>query len=111
MPEIRRKWLAVAGLCGAALAIFAVARIEAGYDIEIVSATPMYSSERDARCEYRCGPPIAQPIQELQPGERVAVVSDTYGKDYWAFRVRTSAGREGWVVYQGGHFRILKPDA
>ena len=111
MLQIRHKWLAVAGASSVALAIFAVARIEAGYDIEIVSATPMYVSERDARCEYHCGPPIARPIQELQPGERLAVVSDAYGKDYWAFRVRTAAGREGWVVYQGNHFRILKPDA
>ena len=42
MLQIRHKWLAVAGASSVALAIFAVARIEAGYDIEIVSATQMY---------------------------------------------------------------------
>jgi hypothetical protein len=35
---------------------------------------------------------------ELEAGERVAVLWDTYGKDYWVCYVRDSAGRIGWIL-------------
>jgi hypothetical protein len=112
MRRNRFSWLLAGAFSLAVVAAYIVlASIDAGYDIEITAPTLMYSTERDARCEYRCGPPIARPIQALRPGERLAVVNDAYGRDYWAFRVRTNAGKEGWVVYRSGHVRVLKPDA
>ena len=38
------------------------------------------------------------PMAPLGNGERVAVLWDTYGKDYWACYVRTSKGERGWVL-------------
>jgi hypothetical protein len=41
--------------------------------------------------------PVA-PITSIDLGEQVAVLRDTYGKDYWACYVRTSKGERGWVL-------------
>lgn len=37
-------------------------------------------------------------ISSVKQGEPVAVLWDTYGKDYWACYVRSSAGERGWVL-------------
>jgi hypothetical protein len=38
------------------------------------------------------------PIASIDGGERVAVLWDTYGKDYCACYVRTSNAERGWVL-------------
>lgn len=38
------------------------------------------------------------PIASIESGEQVAVIWDTYGKDYWACYVRTSKGVRGWAL-------------
>ena len=40
----------------------------------------------------------APPKLVLRAQEPVAVLWDTYGKDYWACYVRTSNGTRGWVL-------------
>lgn len=35
---------------------------------------------------------------QLKQGEEVAVLWDTYGKDYWACFVRTGSSQRGWVL-------------
>jgi len=37
-------------------------------------------------------------IASIESGEQVAVLWDTYGKDYWACYVRTSHGVRGWAL-------------
>jgi hypothetical protein len=38
-------------------------------------------------------------VSILQPGEELQVYSETYGKDFLAYRVRTRNGRDGYVLY------------
>ena len=41
-----------------------------------------------------------QPVTQINlvPGTKIVVVSDTYGKDYWACKIRLESGVEGWVL-------------
>src|SRR6476469_2675000 len=38
------------------------------------------------------------PLVTLARGTTVRVLSDTYGKDYWACYVRAANGQKGWVL-------------
>jgi hypothetical protein len=54
----------------------------------------VYSTEVDAA--YHRGSPAA--IAYFEPGDEVAVIRDTYGKDYWACHVRAESGARGWIL-------------
>jgi hypothetical protein len=58
----------------------------------------LYASERDAAYNRSLTIRTAPPIGSLSAGEPVAVLWDTYGKDYWACYVRTLRGERGWVL-------------
>jgi hypothetical protein len=58
----------------------------------------VYSSEFDAAYESAFNRPNGKPLLRLTKAESVDVLSDTYGKDYWACYVRTSKGIKGWVL-------------
>ena len=52
---------------------------------------------------YPLGYPSSQPqpntvLRTLTPGERVAILSDRYEKDFHVYTVRDSAGNQGYVI-------------
>ncbi|WP_296766851.1 SH3 domain-containing protein [Thiobacillus sp.] len=67
----------------------------------------IYATETDAAYADALNRPKVAPLTSLSQGEIVTVLSDTYGKDYWACHIRTQTGKEGWVLctsldYRGG---------
>lgn len=38
------------------------------------------------------------PLAILDKGEKVTVLKDVYGKDYWACKVQSNSGTKGWVL-------------
>src|SRR5882672_6039221 len=63
-----------------------------------IQRTLVYSSKVDAAYAGAINRPVAEPLSTLPPGGPVAVVWDTYGKDYWACYVREPTGKRGWVL-------------
>ena len=62
----------------------------------VVRAAPMYASEAGVRAEGARNMHDSA-VGALPMKEPVAVMWDTYGKDYWACYVRTSTGARGWI--------------
>lgn len=62
------------------------------------SETALFVTEHDAAFAGSQSIQTSAPISRLQQGERVAVLWDTYGKDYWACWVRTASGQRGWLL-------------
>jgi hypothetical protein len=60
--------------------------------------TPLYQSELDAAYNDSLSIHTRPAIASIPSNSHVAVLWDTYGKDYWACYVRTSAGQRGWVL-------------
>ena len=81
-----------------AFAVLGFFRYGATWRALVKEDVAVFASEHDAgyaRSEsIRTGPAISS----LKRGERVAVLWDTYGKDYWACYVRSSTNRFGWVL-------------
>ena len=47
----------------------------------------------------------SRPLARLAAGDSVTVLGDTYGKDYWACRVRTKEAVVGWVLCTSLNYR------
>lgn len=58
----------------------------------------VFPSERDAAYAGSQTIRTAAAVSTLGQGDSVAVLWDTYGRDYWACYVRTSSGQRGWVL-------------
>jgi hypothetical protein len=58
----------------------------------------VFNSEFAAATEGATNRPPITPITSIDLGEQVAVLWDTYGKDYWACYVRTLKGVRGWAL-------------
>ena len=58
----------------------------------------VYGSERDAAYSGSQTIKTEPAISALKQGEQVAVLWDTYGKDYWACYIRSSENQRGWVL-------------
>ena len=58
----------------------------------------VFNSEYAAATEGAVNRPPITPITSIDLGEQVAVLWDTYGKDYWACYVRTLKGVRGWAL-------------
>jgi hypothetical protein len=58
----------------------------------------VFSSEFEPSNEVSFNQPTGKPIARLAKDESIDVLTDTYGKDYWACYVRTSKGVKGWVL-------------
>jgi hypothetical protein len=58
----------------------------------------VFNSEFAAASERALNRPPITPITSIDLGEQVAVLWDTYGKDYWACYVRTLKGVRGWAL-------------
>jgi hypothetical protein len=60
--------------------------------------TEVFPSEHDAAYAGSESIKTAPAFTTLKQGESVSVLWDTYGKDYWACYIRTSAKQRGWVL-------------
>src|SRR5260221_12758945 len=58
----------------------------------------VYSTESDAAYSGAINRTVGAPIASLSVGDSVAVLWDTYGKDYWACYIRGPTGKRGWVL-------------
>ena len=58
----------------------------------------IFDSEYAAAYQYAINRVPVPPIASVESGEQVAVIWDTYGKDYWACYVRNSKGIRGWAL-------------
>ena len=70
----------------------------AGTASEVVDTTGLFGSEHEAAAAGSLNRPPPKTIALLAPGDSVTVLSDTYGKDYWACKVRTKDSVSGWVL-------------
>ena len=58
----------------------------------------VFSTEQDSAYQNTFNRPKPEPITVLSRGDKLWVVEDTYGKDYWACKVRLSNQEMGWVL-------------
>ncbi|BCT93692.1 hypothetical protein LYSHEL_27190 [Lysobacter helvus] len=84
--------------CIALITMAALAACTAATESKVTSATWVYETEEEAAYAGAINRPEPRPIAALDQGETVGVLDDTYGKDYWACRVRTPGGQTGWVL-------------
>ena len=70
-----------------------------GTPASVTKATGLFATEDDAAMDGYGSLNHAPPkrLADLPPGASVVVLSDTYGKDYWACKVRV-ADATGWVL-------------
>lgn len=97
---MKLKRLALTVVIGAAVLTLAVMyQINFGGRVVIAdSRTNVFDTEYAAGYEGALNRTPIPPIASIANGERVAVLWDTYGKDYWACYVRTSKGVRGWAL-------------
>jgi hypothetical protein len=97
---MRFNLLAWVVLIGTLIASLAVA-YELNFGGKVVVADKrmgVFNTEYAAAYEGALNRVPIPPIVSIESGEPVAVIWDTYGKDYWACYVRTSKGVRGWAL-------------
>ncbi len=67
-------------------------------EAKVITATGVFAAESDPAAAGSLSLPRPNPIATLRPGATVLVLSDTYGKDYWACHIRTPNSQDGWVL-------------
>jgi hypothetical protein len=94
------RWLMIVILIVASLGSLAV-----GYELHFGGKTVVatervgiFDSEYAAAYQHAINRVPVPPIASIESGEQIAVIWDTYGKDYWACYVRNSKGIRGWVL-------------
>ena len=65
---------------------------------QVVEATGVFGTEHEAATAGSINHPNPKPLALLVAGDRVTVLSNTYGKDYWACKIRTKDAVSGWVL-------------
>ena len=93
MRRIRRA-IPIIGALG--LLTFCIWRDET--PARVTSPTGLFSTEDDAAKDGLLNHAAPERLANLKPQAKVMVLSDTYGKDYWACHVRTENGTVGWVL-------------
>ena len=68
------------------------------YAVVSEKTVSVFSNEADAANEGSLNRGQVKPIATLQEGERVLVLNDTYGKDYWACKIRLQNNTTGWAL-------------
>jgi hypothetical protein len=94
------KWVAGVVLIGTAIVSLAMA-YELNFGGRVVVAgkrASVFDTEYGAATERMRNRAPIPPLATIESGEPVAVIWDTYGKDYWACYVRTSKGVRGWAL-------------
>jgi hypothetical protein len=97
---MRLKRIASIVLAGIALVALALA-YELHFGGKAVVANKranVFTTEYAAAYEGALNRAPVPPIASIESGEKVTVIWDTYGKDYWACYVRTSHGVRGWAL-------------
>ena len=90
----------------AALALLLIAGCgSAGTATQATEATGVFATEHEAAAVGSMNRHAPRPIAQLAVGESVTVLSDTYGKDYWACNVRTRDLDDGWVLCASLNYR------
>jgi hypothetical protein len=64
----------------------------------VISETGVFANQGDPAAVGSSSLPQPTPITTVGPGASVFVLSDTYGKDYWACHVRIQDSQDGWVL-------------
>ncbi len=87
---------------GTAISAFLAALLAACSDRPITAhatePVSVFASQSDAANERSFNQDHQAPLAKLERGAAVTVLSDEYGKDYWACGVRTEGSVEGWVL-------------
>ena len=78
------------------LALFA--GCSAGTAARVSQTAHVFANESDAHFERSSNYSVPVPLATLEVGSVVTVLSDTYGKDYWACYIRTQTSLQGWVL-------------
>jgi hypothetical protein len=94
------KRLVAVVLVGTAVVSLAVAyQIHFGGRVVVADRrADVFNTEYAAAYEGALNRVPIPPVASIESGEQVAVIWDTYGKDYWACYVRTSKGVRGWAL-------------
>ena len=93
MSQVERARIAVA------LAIsLGACSTEHGTACHTTRPANLFATEAAAALEGSFNHRVPEPLAKLESGASVTVLSDTYGKDYWACYIRTEASVEGWVL-------------
>jgi hypothetical protein len=94
------RWLVTVALLVTSLGSLAL-----GYELHFGGKTVVatervgiFDSEYAAAYQYAINRVPVPRIASVESGEQVAVIWDTYGKDYWACYVRNSKGIRGWSL-------------
>jgi len=95
VPIVGAVLLAVAVAAGA---WFGYLRLGGSPALVTKEGTGVFPSEHDAAYTGSKAIATAPALMTLTQGERVSLLWDTYGKDYWACYIRTSAKQRGWVL-------------
>jgi len=70
----------------------------AGTPAKVTTPTGVFATGSDAAIVGSLNRPAPKALAQLSLNAPVTVLSDIYGKDYWACRVRTQESRVGWVL-------------
>ena len=65
----------------------------------------VFENEVDAAYESSLNREPVQPLATLHKGEEVVVLEDTYGKDYWACKVKLKNNTTGWALCTSLQFK------
>jgi hypothetical protein len=77
---------------------FAYLRLGGSAAVVTNDETGVFPSEHDAAYAGSESIATTPALTTLTQGESVSLLWDTYGKDYWACYIRTSAKQRGWVL-------------
>jgi hypothetical protein len=80
------------------LAALAACSAGTGAPAHTTKATGLFADKGDAAIDGALNRPPPKRLADLPVNTPVTVLSDEYGKDYYACRVRTADGRIGWVL-------------
>lgn len=69
-----------------------------GTPAKVTRPTGLFATEYDASIDGSLNRLVPKALAHLSLNAPVTVLSDTYGKDYWACHVRTEASQVGWVL-------------
>tara|TARA_R110000782_G_scaffold260876_1_gene352280 strand:+ start:337 stop:636 length:300 start_codon:yes stop_codon:yes gene_type:complete len=88
------------------IVIFAVSACSSDrYAVASDKTVSVFLNETDAGYEGSLNRDQIEPIATLQQGERVLVLKDTYGKDYWACKIRLQNNTIGWALCTNFNFQ------
>jgi predicted outer membrane lipoprotein len=97
---MKYRWLlGVVLACATAVLLFAAYEMNwGGKPVASLKQVNIFDSVYDAAYERAINRALAPPLASIGSGEQLALIWDSYGKDFWACYVRTSKGVRGWTL-------------